>query len=361
MRRLASIAAALFTLAPLAAVAQARSGAELYEWACAACHGHDGRGQPRSRVGFETPLPNFTNCSFATPETDADWAAIVSHGGPVRSFDRHMPAFGEILSAAEIQRVLEHLRGFCAAARKWPRGELNLPRALVTEKAFPENEAVVTVGATGADEFSTAAVYERRLGARTQFEIEVPFEAHQNNSSWSQGLGDMAVALKHVLHHQVARGTILSAAVELSLPTGSESRGLGSGVTVFEPFVAFGQILPRDSFLQVQAGVELPSDTERAEREAFWRAAFGRSLLEHGYGRSWSPMLEVLGALELTTRGETTWDLVPQLQVSLSRRQHIMVSAGVRVPINGRNERGSTFLSYLLWDWFDGGFFDGWR
>jgi len=65
--------------------------------------------------------------------------------------------------------------------------------------------------------------------------------------------------------------------------------------------------------------------------------------------------------LELTTRGETTWDLVPQLQVSLSRRQHIMVSAGVRVPINGRNERGSTFLSYLLWDWFDGGFFDGWR
>ena len=361
MRLLAPVAAALCTLAPLVAAAQSRSGPELYEWACAACHGHDGRGQPRNRVGFATSLPDFTNCSFATPETDADWAAIVSHGGPVRAFDRRMPAFGEVLSAAEIQRVLDHVRGFCAAAKKWPRGELNLPRALVTEKAFPENEAVVTIGATGGDEFFTAAVYERRLGARTQFEIEVPFEAHQSAASWSQGLGDMAVAFKHVLHHQVARGTILSGAAEVTLPTGSESRGLGSGVTVFEPFVAFGQILPRDSFLQVQAGVELPFDTERAEKEAFWRAAFGRSLLEHGYGRSWSPMLEVLGAAELTSGGETTWDLVPQMQVSLSRRQHIVVSAGVRVPINGRDDRGSAFLSYLLWDWFDGGFFDGWR
>jgi mono/diheme cytochrome c family protein len=360
MRLLAPLAAALFTLAPLAAAAQSRSGPELYAWACAACHRDDGRGQPRDRVGFATSLPDFTDCSFATPETDGDWAAIVSHGGPVRAFDRRMPAFGEVLSAAEIQRVLDHIRGFCGAARKWPRGELNLPRALVTEKAFPENEALLTVAGTG-DEVSTAAVYERRLGSRTQFELVVPFAAAQGESSWSQGLGDMAIAFKHVLHHRVERGTILSAAAEVTLPTGSESRGLGSGVTIVEPFVAFGQILPRDSFLQLQGGVELPSDTERGDREAFWRAAFGRSFLEHGYGRSWSPTVELVGAAELTSGGHTSWDVVPQLQVSLSRRQHILVSAGVRVPLNGRNERGSAFLSYLLWDWFDGGFFDGWR
>jgi hypothetical protein len=272
-----------------------------------------------------------------------------------------MPAFGEVLSVAEIRRALAHIRGFCAAARKWPRGELNLPRALVTEKAFPENEALVTVAATGGDEFSTAAVYERRLGARTQFELAVPFEASQSDSSWNQGLGDLAAAFKHVLHHDVDRGTILSAAAEVTLPTGSESQGLGSGVTVFEPFVAFGQVLPRDSFLQLQGGVELPTNAQRADREAFWRAAFGRSFLEHGYGRSWSPMVELVGATELTSGGETSWDMVPQLQVSLSRRQHILVSAGVRVPLNGRDERGSAFLSYLLWDWFDGGFLGGWR
>jgi hypothetical protein len=35
------------------------------------------------------------------------------------------------------------VRTFCASDA-WPRGELNLPRALVTEKAFPEDEAVLT-------------------------------------------------------------------------------------------------------------------------------------------------------------------------------------------------------------------------
>jgi mono/diheme cytochrome c family protein len=361
MRLVAWVAAALCILLAPAAGAQTRSGAELYEWACAACHGHDGRGQPRSRVGFETPLPDFTDCGFATPEPDADWATIVQRGGPVRAFDRRMPAFGEVLSPDEIQRVLGHVRSFCVRPRAWPRGELNLPRALVTEKAFPENEAVFTVAATGGNEFASEVLYEHRLGARSQFELALPFEAHESDSNWNQGLGDMAVAFKHVLHHNLARGSIFSAAAEVTLPTGSESRGLGSGLTVFEPFAAYGQILPRDSFLHLQAGIELPSDPDRADKEAFWRAAFGKSFLEHGFGRAWSPMVEVLGARELVSGAETEWDIVPQMQVTLSRRQHIMVSAGIRQPVNAREERGRAFLTYLLWDWFDGGFFDGWR
>jgi mono/diheme cytochrome c family protein len=361
MRIVASVVAALCTLSPPPAGAQTRTGSELYEWACAACHGHDGRGQPRSRVGFETPLPDFTDCSFATPEPDADWATIVQRGGPVRAFDRRMPAFGEVLSPAEIQRVLDHVRGFCARPGAWPRGELNLPRALVTEKAFPENEAVLTIAATGGGEFASEVVYEHRLGSRSQFEVAVPFEAHQSDSNWNQGLGDLAVAFKRVLLHNLPHGAIFSAAAEVTLPTGSESQGLGSGITIFEPFAAYGQILPRDSFLQVQAGFEIPSNPDRADKEAFWRAAFGRSFLEHGYGRAWSPMVEVLAARELASGALTEWDIVPQVQVTLSRRQHIMVSAGVRQPLNAREERGRAFLTYLLWDWFDGGFFDGWR
>lgn len=361
MRFVASVVAALWALAPLAAAGQVKSGGELYESACAACHGRDGRGQPRSRVGFETPLPDFTDCGFATPEPDADWATIVQRGGPVRAFDRRMPAFGEALSVAEIQQVLAHVRTFCTGARAWPRGELNLPRALVTEKAFPENEAVFTIAATGGNEFASEVLYEQRLGSRSQFELVLPFEAHEADANWNQGLGDMAVAFKHVLHHSLARGSIFSAAAEVTLPTGSESRGLGSGLTVFEPFAAYGQILPRDSFLQLQAGIEIPSDPDRADKEAFWRAAFGKSFLEHGFGRTWSPMVEVLAARELASGAETEWDIVPQMQVTLSRRQHIMVSAGIRQPVNAREERGRAFLAYLLWDWFDGGFFDGWR
>lgn len=72
------------------------SGADIYELACATCHGSDGRGSPRSVVGFDLDLPDFTDCTFATPEPLGDWFAVIHEGGPVRGLDRHMPAFGAV-------------------------------------------------------------------------------------------------------------------------------------------------------------------------------------------------------------------------------------------------------------------------
>jgi hypothetical protein len=52
--------------------------------------------------------------------------------------------------------------------------------------------------------------------------------------------------------------------------------------------------------------------------------------------------------------------VLPQMQVTLSRRQHIAASAGIRLPVNlPRGDRA--LFAYLLWDWFDGGPFEGWR
>ena len=39
-----------------------------------------------------------------------------------------------------------YIRSLCTDDN-WPRGELNLPRALLTEKAYPEDEWVVEAGA----------------------------------------------------------------------------------------------------------------------------------------------------------------------------------------------------------------------
>jgi hypothetical protein len=142
--------------------------------------------------------------------------------------------------------------------------------------------------------------------------------------------------------------------------TGKEEEGLGKGVTVFEPFVAFGQILPADSFVQVHAGVELPSDQAVAPNEAFFRVAVGKTFTEGRWGRAFSPMVELLGARELTAGESTLWDVLPQLQITLSRRQHVMVNAGVRMPLGEREGRDTRFMVYLLWDWFDGGLFEGW-
>ncbi|HXW05236.1 MAG TPA: hypothetical protein VD833_08390, partial [Vicinamibacterales bacterium] len=179
---------------------------------------------------------------------------------------------------------------------------------------------------------------------------------------WEGGVGDVALAVKRVLFHSLPRGAIFSAALELVLPTGREERGIGSGVTRVEPFVAYGQILPRDAFVQVQTGLELSTDTAKAGHEAFWRAAAGRTFAQAGgVGRAWTPMIEILGARELDQGQGAEWDVVPQLQVSLSRRQHVLVNAGVRIPLNERQARHPVVIAYLLWDWFDGGFFTGWR
>ncbi len=68
------------------------------------------------------------------------------------------------------------MRTFCRD-KSWPRGELNPPRALFTEKAFPEDEAVITsaIDAEGPGRITNKLVYEQRLGARNQFEITAPF------------------------------------------------------------------------------------------------------------------------------------------------------------------------------------------
>lgn len=339
-------------------IAALDSGESVYRAACAACHAADGRGAPQLTVGFAVPLPDFTDCSFNSREPAADWFAIGHDGGPARAFDARMPAFGRALTAAQLEMAVGYIKQFCADP-SWPAGELNLPRALVTEKAFPEDEAVLsTTFASGA--FVNEFLYERRIGARTQYEVKVPVVVQEGDAGWRRGLGDVAAAVKHAFHHSLAHGRIFAAAAEIILPTGKENEGLGGGVSVFEPFAAFGQILPGDGFVQAQTGFEIPIAGDRAN-EVFWRGVLGKSVVEGEFGRTWSPILEVLGAKELADGEPVRWDVVPQMQVTLSKRQHIMVNVGVRLPVNARESRRTQVLTYLLWDWFDGGLFDGWR
>jgi hypothetical protein len=306
-------------------------------------------------VGLDLPLPDFTDCRTWPREPNSDWIALTHDGGPARAFDSLMPAFGGALTRDEIEAVLSHVRGFCRDTA-WPRGELNFPRALVTEKAFPEDEVVVSsaIATEGEGDTLTKTIYEQRIGSRTQFELILPVAAHSTGSDWTGGVGDVGFAVKRVLHHDGRRGTILSVAGELVLPTGDQAKATGGGVTVFEPFVAFGQALPADGFIQFQGGFGLPSDTDKANNEAFWRTTVGRSFTQGAFGRTWSPMIELVGAREFEDDQSTEWDLVPQMQVTLSTRQHIMLNLGVRVPVSDAGPRPTRLLVYMLWDWFDG-------
>jgi mono/diheme cytochrome c family protein len=363
--RLSLRARLLASLALLSSAALARTPdpRAVYSSACAACHAADGRGGSASQLGFDLPLPDFTDCDSAAREPDADWYAIAHRGGPIRGFDRLMPAFGEALAPEEINAALRQIRAFCTDP-SWPRGELNLPRALFTEKAYPEDEAVITTTLVGEglDSIRHEFVWEQRFGPLNQMEIKLPITRADLGAptGWQSGTGDLGIGVKHTLRHSLERGAILAIGGELVLPTGDEAKGLGKGTTVLESFVLYGKMLPRDSFVQVQGILELPRSSA-FEDELVVRAAVGRTwTADAPFGRAWTPMVEVLGARELTGSATTQWDLVPQLQVSLNQRQHVLGAIGIRQPITDRSTRPTELVFYLLWDWFDGGVLEGW-
>jgi len=213
------------------------SGESIYHAGCAGCHGPHGEGMPDTTVGFDKPdtFPDFSACDQTTPELDADWKAVIHEGGRARGFSRIMPAFGELLTPIQIDAVVAYMRGFCRNAA-WPRGELNLPRPLATEKAFPESEAVVTtaVGHNPSD-VSNEFVYEHRIGSRNQIEISVPLDfVHDEAGSRVGGIGDIGLGFKRALFASLQSGSIFSVQGEVVAPTGNADKGLGTGTTVFE-------------------------------------------------------------------------------------------------------------------------------
>jgi hypothetical protein len=192
--------------------------------------------------------------------------------------------------------------------------------------------------------------------------VTIPFDFQhaEGGGRWSRGLGDVEFALRRTFYASDKRGSIFAAGGAVTLPTGKESEGLGNGFTIYEPFAMWGQVLGTNGFLQVHTGYEVPSDHTRGVNEGFVRTALGYTLAQDkGLGRAWSPMAEVIAARP--KGGPTEWDVVPQMQVSLSKLQHILLSVGVRVPLNQRDERKYQVLTYFLWDWFDGGLFQFWR
>ena len=350
----------------------ARSAGELWGNACAACHGADGAGMPNAVVGFEVPVPDLRDCLFATSEPTSDWFAVVHQGGSVRGLDRMMPAFGTALTDEEIAGLVAYLRGFCRDLTDWPPGDLNLPRGLFTEKAFPENELVLTsnIALSGSGQVMNELIYEKRLGARSMIELAVPFgflnlaggsSGMSRAAGWTGGIGDLGAAFKHAIVHSARSGTIVALGLDVSIPTGRADRDLGAGVTMLGPFVACGQLLPAGGFVQAHAGAELPTNFDAANPEIFWRALLGWSVTPSRFGRMYSPMIEVLGARELRAADAAViWDVVPQMQVTLSRRKHVRLDVGALVPVNRRDGRRVQLGTYLLWDWYEGGPLRGW-
>jgi len=343
----------------------AKNGERIYKGGCIACHGAEGKGAPETSTEFTRPdtFPDFTDCNGTTPEPNSAWKDVILHGGRARGFSQIMPSFSELLTSGEIDDVIAYMRKFCTN-KHWARGELNLPRALVTEKAFPEDEVVIStaVNATGAPGFTTDVIHEQRFGVHNQIEVDVPFNAQNQNHSWNGGVGDITFAVKREMFSSLRTGSILSLQAGVLPPTGNSKLGFGSGTTTFETFAAFDQLFPTNTFIQFQMGADLPRHTDIAPQSLFWRTAVGQALAkDHGLGRLWSPMVEFLADRDLQDGAKTNWDVLPEMQVTISQRQHIRAAIGVRAPMTNTRGRNPQVVTYILWDWADGKLWEGWK
>ena len=339
------VAVLLASLVPPAASAQLPTDpSELYEVACAVCHGTDGTGQI-DNPAIETERMDFSDCAVTTPEPDADWQLVIGQGGPAAGLSGDMPAYADSLTRDQIDGLIGHVRSFCTE-EGWPLGNLNFPRPIFTEKAFPENEIVILPEVTRATNEETRvglrAVFERRVGRRGHVEVRLPLESVSEQGSRHSGLGDIKMAGKYVLHTDETATRITTAGFEVSLPTGDVDSSLGKGTTVLEPYVAFGT-RARDVYIQTQLKVEVPTD-EPGDTELGYNVYLGTDLSE--LLSTWTVGVELNGI-------DDRLALTPQIGKGLTRTGALAAAFGVQVPLNKRDDRQIRWVGYLLWEFLD--------
>jgi hypothetical protein len=329
---------------------------EMWTAWCARCHAEDGSGKIAEPT-VTVEAMDFTDCKVAAREPDADWERAIAKGGPGVGLSAQMPAFEDSLSPAQITELVSHIRGFCREAG-WPHGNTNFPRPIQTEKAFPEDELVILPAISHFDESpapsiteaSLVAVYERRVGKRSMFEVQLPLVGTNSLTAWTSGLGDVALAVKHAMFASTSR--IVSAGLEVVLPTGDRFRDHGHGTPIIEPFVSAGTLI-RDWYLQTELKAELPVNRLRASRALLYGAYLGRDT--SAAPDTWTLGVEFTAEVTDPLIGLTTHTLalVPQIRKGITGTGALAAAVGVGVPLNRRDAQGMKWVGYLLWEYLE--------
>jgi hypothetical protein len=348
----------LAVLLASALAAQPTTAPEMWTAWCARCHAEDGSGKVIEPTITVEPM-DFTDCKVASAEPDADWERAIAKGGPGVGLSSQMPAFEDSLTPAQIGALAAHLRGFCTDAR-WPSGNTNFPRPILTEKVFPENEFLLVPAvshlnespAPSITEATLTAIYERRVGKRSMIEIAVPVVATNSLIAWTSGIGDVAVAIKHAIYARGNAPRIVSVGLEAVLPSGDRFKDHGSGTPIFEPFVSAGAML-RDWYLQSQFKVELPADRLRADRAMAYNAYVGRDV--SAAPDTWTFGVELHGEVAFPYLGVTSHlaSVTPQVRKGLTGTGALAAAGGVMLPLNKPDAQGVRWVGYLLWEYLE--------
>jgi len=312
-----------------AVLGDAVRGRAVFEQHCVACHGADGKGDGPAAAALPVKPANLTDCR-RTAEDDIEMIDnIVRHGGSYAGMSPVMPAWDKVLTSMEIADVAAYEKSLCDDP-DWVPGELGFPRPLITGKAIPEQEVVLSGQYTrnvtnlnpgGEKILNFDGSIEYRVSGRTEIELEAPVTMinpdpkNEEPSQSTAGLGDMAVSFKYVLFFSVEHLTIVSTGLELGLPTGRSNKGLGTGELTWEPYLRAGWRWD-DLILQGDMSVELPQQSANTDSVLVYDLALG-------YEYEPDPRLEIVPMVELNTEtalngeegGRTISAVLPELRV----------------------------------------------
>lgn len=238
----------------------------------------------------------------------------------------------------------------------WPPEELNFPRPILTGKAFPENELVLSSSFEKSRESRSLVnefTFEKRLGSRGHFEVNLPFVYNNPKAgATTGGVGDLELEYKHVLLASRQYGAIASLALDLVLPTGDRDRGLGDGTVGLEPGLRVGKTLG-PVILHGEIKAVLPADVDRAPRRLLYRAALQLPLSPLKSG--WVPGLEFEADTKVEGRARDVYSLAPMLYKGLSKNGHIAFAIGAKFPVAGAQTFDYQIGAFLKWEFLEGG------
>ncbi len=326
---------------------------EIYEKACASCHGASGAGLSVDSPllpTFEVEPADLTDPMFSSGEPAADWFLVIKYGAKPLGLSGQMPAYGQVFSDPQIDELVAYIKAF-SNTEGYPPGDLNFLRGIATIKAFPEDEALLlgSFESEGSTEALTNTLYHaRRIGRRAQVEVKL---SHLARESFS-GLRELELGFKYALGYDLESQTLWTAGIEAEIPL--QDRESASDQIV--PYFAFAKGLGDSLTLQGNLLTHLLAD-DAAKGDVQVRGIL--HWMRSPWPRAFFPGIEGKLSLPYESAGQVGFTLTPQAYFGLSKRGHVALVAGIEIPVRGPTYDYKLHW-FLLWDLADGAFWEGW-